>query len=65
MAVVSLLVEIDMPDGHESYAAEAVDITLRAAIDDGQMLCMVGSSGGPNPPYERHPELISVTSELE
>lgn len=65
MATVSLLVEIDMPYGHEFFAAEAVEVALRAAIDDGQLLCLVGSSAGHNPPYERHPELISVTAELE
>ena len=32
-------------------------------LEGDELLYMIGSSGGPNPPYERHGQILSVTAE--
>lgn len=55
-----VLVAIDTPgmDDHE-LAAEMISEIL----ENDELLYMVGHSGGPNPPYERHGQILSVTAE--
>ncbi|AWH15448.1 hypothetical protein [Pseudomonas phage 98PfluR60PP] len=45
-------------DDHE-LAAEMISEIL----ENDELLYMIGHSGGPNPPYERHGEILSVTAE--
>lgn len=58
-----VLVAIDTPGLDDpAYAAELVANVLEGADQDAY-LYMIGSSGGPNPPYERHADIVSVTAE--
>lgn len=66
MTSVTLLVELHYNTSVDpNLVAEIVYNALEAAIDDGQLMIMAGSSAGPNPPYEKNPTLISVDPELE
>lgn len=54
-----VLVEISTPGLDEGeLAAEMIASALET-----DLLYMIGSSGGPNPPYERYAEIVSVTAE--
>lgn len=66
MTSITLLVELHYNTSVSGdVVAEIVSNALEAAIDDGQLMIMAGSSAGPNPPYEKNPTLISVVHELE
>lgn len=55
-----VLVAIDTPGMDDpDLAAEMIQSVLE---EDG-LLYIVGQSGGPNPPYERHGQILSVTAE--
>jgi hypothetical protein len=55
-----VLVAIDTPGLDEP---ELVAEMISEILEGDPLLYMIGSSGGPNPPYERHGEILSVTPE--
>lgn len=55
-----VLVEISTPGLDEGELAAEM---ISEILESDPLLYMIGSSGGPNPPYERHAEIISVTAE--
>ena len=62
------IVEIEHPGLRPSDAedmADAIATAIDEAIDQGRLMYMLGQSAGPNPPYERNPELSGVYPALE